>query len=143
MPRRPPRPEVLAVLDPLRAGLLELHRLLIDAERRAYEQTFGPVPHAGALLQLLIHDPWFAWLRPFTQLIVRIDESLEEKEPISLAAALPLLREAWALLDPNETGTEHQRRYFRHLQGEPPILMAHADLKRILVHHGAKPSSQS
>lgn len=138
--RAEPMPEVAALLNPLRTGLLELHRLLIDAERRAYERTFGPVPNSGALLQLLINDPWFSWLRPFTQLVVRIDESMEEAKPIDLAAARHFLAQAWALLDPSETGAEHQRRYFQHLQDEAPIMMAHGDLKRFLVHHGAKPA---
>ena len=139
-PRAQPLPEVAALLNPLRTGLLELHRLLIHAERRAYEQTFGPVPNSGMLLHLLIHDPWFSWLRPFTQLVVRIDELMEETKPIDLATARPLLAEAWALLDPSETGAEHQRRYYQHLQEEAPIMMAHGDLKRYLVHHGAKPA---
>ena len=34
----------------------------------------GRIPSAGALLQLVIGDPWFAWLQRLSGLIVRIDE---------------------------------------------------------------------
>ncbi|HMP02521.1 MAG TPA: hypothetical protein PKD86_11215 [Gemmatales bacterium] len=137
--RARPLPEVAALLDPLRSELLELHRLLIEAERQDYERAFGPVAGPGALLQLLIDDPWFSWLRPFAQLIVRIDESLEVPEPISVAEARSFLAEAWALLAPAEQGLEHQRRYYQHLQDQTPIVMAHGNLKRFLVAQGMKP----
>lgn len=61
-------------IDTLYTRLLEHHKLLLDATRDAYEREHGPVPHAGAFLQLVIHDEAFAWLRPFTGLLVDIDD---------------------------------------------------------------------
>lgn len=61
-------------IDPLYARLLEHHKLLLDASRAEYEREHGPVPHAGAFLQLLINDKAFAWLQPFTGLLVDIDD---------------------------------------------------------------------
>ncbi len=58
-------------LQRLRRGLLRLHKVLLDGERERYEQVFGRVASSGALLQLVIHDEQFAWLRSISELIVR------------------------------------------------------------------------
>ncbi|HEX7681478.1 MAG TPA: hypothetical protein VF713_25355, partial [Thermoanaerobaculia bacterium] len=53
--------------------LLPLHRALIDAAKEDYALAVAPVKPAQ-LLQLLTDDPFFAWLKPVTSLIVDIDE---------------------------------------------------------------------
>src|SRR6476646_11734757 len=60
----------------LRKSLLHLHKTLLDWERAAYERLHGRTS-PGSLLTALMNDPQFAWLRPLSELIVRIDESLE------------------------------------------------------------------
>jgi hypothetical protein len=60
-------------LAALRLPLLDLHKRLLDAERRMYELAHGRVS-AGELLNLALQDPQFAWLHPISELIVRIDE---------------------------------------------------------------------
>jgi hypothetical protein len=65
------------LLEQLRQHLLSLHLALLDAERSAYERQHGKINSNGQFLQLLIHDPHFAWLQPLTQWIVQIDEALE------------------------------------------------------------------
>ena len=76
-------------LQPLRNTLLALHKSLVDSERVSYEQTIGPIKSPNQFLQLLTTDPWFAWLQPFSQLIVAMDVALEEKEPWN-KSVLPL-----------------------------------------------------
>ena len=49
-------------LNELRTRLLALHKTLLDDAKAAYEMDRGRIGSAGALLQLVIHDPWFAWL---------------------------------------------------------------------------------
>lgn len=61
-------------INNLYARLLEHHKLLLEATRAEYEREHGPVPHPGALLQLVINDAAFAWLQPFTGLLVDIDD---------------------------------------------------------------------
>src|SRR5437762_188097 len=76
-------------LEAVRRPLLRLHKALLDAERMAYEKEHGRIQGGGALLQLVIADPWFAWLRPMSGLIVMIDEYLEDaKRPPAEAVAL-------------------------------------------------------
>lgn len=62
---------------------MRLHKTLLDAERLSYEIEHGPIKSNGEYLQLLIHNPRFTWLQPFTSLIVNIDETEESKEPVS------------------------------------------------------------
>src|ERR671931_978138 len=58
----------------VRTVLLDLHRALVEEERREHEKTLGRLS-GGEFLQALISDPAFAWLAPLTTLIVRLDEA--------------------------------------------------------------------
>jgi hypothetical protein len=62
-------------LKDLRHGLLRLHKALLDSEQVTYERINGRVASSGQLLQLVMTDPWFAWLRPLSHLVVRIRAS--------------------------------------------------------------------
>src|SRR5687767_7029024 len=80
---------------PTRTALLDLHRALVEGERRDYEKAHGRVS-GGDFLQALIRDPAFAWLTPLTRLIARLDE-LEDAEgegtqPESAATVLAAIR---------------------------------------------------
>jgi hypothetical protein len=118
-------PEVaFQTLRDLRRSLLHLHKVLLDSERVAYERARGVVS-IGELLQLVINHEQFAWLHTISELIVRIDEMLDPKEPSTAEDATALLSYARELLTPAEAGTEFQRRYYAALQSEPNALIAH------------------
>ena len=68
-------------LRDLRARLLHLHKVLLDDTKAAYEMDRGRVGSSGNLLQLVINDPWFAWLHSLSELVVRIDETVEQGSP--------------------------------------------------------------
>ena len=70
----------------LHSALLKLHKALIDSERVVYEKEVGPIKSPNHFFQLLTSEPWFAWLRPISQLIVAIDETLDDKEPLTNAS---------------------------------------------------------
>src|SRR4051794_1160625 len=95
----------------IRDALLHLHKTLVDAERRSYEQTIGAIRSPNHFLQLLTNDPWFAWLHPLSQLIVAMDETLEEEEPLTAARVEALLNQARVLLAPSETGQGYSKHY--------------------------------
>ena len=59
----------------VRRGLLRLHKALVDSERAAFEVGSGALSN-GQFLQLLLQDPYFTWLRPYSALIAEIDEAL-------------------------------------------------------------------
>ena len=63
-------------LTEVRSRLLDLHKAVIDAERLVYEKRHGRQA-AGAFLEVLVNDPAFAWLRPWTALVVRMDDALD------------------------------------------------------------------
>lgn len=127
-PTNHPLPEPLRrQLDDAHRGLLRVHKALIDHERARYEQAHGPIGGAGAFLQVLIHDPHFAWLRPIPELVVRIDEFTSSREPPDLSAGEALLTQARQLLVPDEAGDDFARRYHRALQESPEVAAIHGE----------------
>ncbi|HJR77553.1 MAG TPA: hypothetical protein VJ805_11285 [Nitrospiraceae bacterium] len=116
----------------LRQGLLRLHKALIVAEQLTYERIYGRIESTGQLLQLVMKDPWFAWLHPLSNLVVRIDQMLEGEVPAGLAEAYKLLGEVQALLRPSEQGDGFERSYYEALQRMPDVVLAHAQVKQVL-----------
>jgi catechol 2,3-dioxygenase len=121
-----------ARLAELRTRLLDLHKALLDDAKVAYEMDRGRIPSAGALLQLVIGDPWFAWLQRLSGLIVRIDEMTVPEAKATDADARALFEQADRLLIPSETGADFARRYLEALQRQPAVVLAHGDVKRVL-----------
>ncbi|AMW27370.1 MAG: hypothetical protein P5702_17195 [Limnospira sp. PMC 1291.21] len=119
-------------LRQLRTGLLNLHKNLLESERITYEKCYGRIPSKGEFFRLVIGDDWFSWLRPFSQFIVKIDETLEEKEPVTLDQVNELLEEAKFLLRVDEQGTEREKRYYQAIQRDPNIALIHAEVSNIL-----------
>lgn len=122
-------------LERTRRGLLRLHAALLEEERIRYEREHGRVEGSGTLLLLVIHDPWFAWLRPVSELIVHIDELLDGDEPITPSLTETLLNRTRDLVQPDEAGTEFQQRYHRLLQS-PAVALAHAEARSLLSEPG-------
>jgi hypothetical protein len=117
----------------LRNGLLTLHKALIDSERTGFEKAMGNIQSPTHFLQLLTHDPWFAWLHPLSRLIVSADEALDETELLTLVAVDALMRRASRLLIPTEHGDGFSGHYFACLQRDPDVVLAHAEVIRLLA----------
>lgn len=118
-------------LSQLRTKLLRLHKLLMEAEKDAYEQIYGPVTR-GQLLQLLISHEQFAWLRRISERIAQIDEVLHANEPVPAEAITTLLSEVRTLLTPNQLGNDFAVKYDAAFQRDPDIVLAHADVVALL-----------
>ncbi len=119
-------------LGQLRTNLLNLHKVLLEDARVAYELDRGRVGTSATFLQLVINDPWFAWLHSLSELIVRIDELLRKDAPTSEADATVLLGEVERLLIASESGDGFHKRYYEALQRQPAVVLAHADVRRTL-----------
>ncbi|HEX3721114.1 MAG TPA: hypothetical protein VH595_24450 [Verrucomicrobiae bacterium] len=120
-------------LKQIRDALLALHKALIDAERVSYEQAIGRIKSPNHFLELLMHDPWFAWLQPMSQLIVAMDEALEEKDaPLSDSAVEGMANQTRLLLRVSEEGEGASKQYFDALQGDPGVVLAHAEVAKLL-----------
>ena len=128
-------PEQEAIRKPLlelHSALVKLHKALLDSEKLEYEKNVGPIQSPNHFFQLLTNDPYFAWLRPISQLIVAIDETLDEKEPLTHDSVDSLMRQSVFLLVPAQSTGEFAERYVEALQRDPRVILAHAQVaKRI------------
>lgn len=124
------------LLGELRRGLLQLHKTLLDWERGTYERMHGRTT-AGELLNLVMTDPQFAWLRPVSELIVRIDEALAAEIPADVDA-VPIIAQARTLVVPDEAGTPYAQRYHAALQDSPDAVFAHRAVTVVLKDTGPK-----
>jgi len=128
-----PAPESeLAKLRALRHALLALHKSLLDDQQQRYEREHGRVESGGKLLNLLVSDPAFAWLRVLSALIVQIDERLDAKEPMTSRDVALLRDEVRVAISPSELGDEFQRNYARALQDSPQAVMLQGKVSQLL-----------
>jgi catechol 2,3-dioxygenase len=119
-------------LNDLRTRLLDLHKALLEDAKGQYEMDRGRVNGSGALLQLVINDPWFAWLHQISETIVRIDGMTTPDSTSTEADARALIEHLDKLLVPSETGDPFARRYFEAIQRQPAVVLAHGGVKRVL-----------
>ena len=119
-------------LREVRLRLLDLHKVLLEDSRAAYELDRGRIPTNAALLQLVINDPWFAWLRPLSEIVVRIDVMLLPESEGTESDAATLLEQVERLLAPADAVDPFAQRYSEALQRQPAVIMAHADVRRAL-----------
>ena len=117
-------------LRDLSARLTRLHALLLERERRAYETHHGSVG-SHELLRLLLHDDRFAWLRALSTMLAQIDAAVDADDPLTPGDAQRALRETYRLLKSGDAGT-FQEKYRDALQDSPDVVMAHADVSRVL-----------
>jgi hypothetical protein len=117
----------MASLSEVRSRLLELHKALVEAERRDYERLHGR--HSDTdFLEVLIKDPNLSWLGALTALIVRLDEALEDGEA---------LEEGWneqvrRLLALTAASGEFNPKYRQLAQQIPEVLVAHGAVMQAL-----------
>jgi len=116
----------------IRGALLHLHKTLLERERDEYERGHGKIGNSYEYLNLVMHNPSFAWLRNLSELIVQIDEALDGRETASETTANALMQQARLLLTPNEAGPEFQRKYYASVQESPEVVLAHAEFARLL-----------
>lgn len=121
------------VLTGLRNGLLKVHKTLLDSEHARYDHDIQRIKSNGQLLNLVLHDPFFAWLHELSELIVLIDETLDAEEPPTAVEAARLLAQARTLLTPAEAGSGFRGQYFEALQRDPDVVIAHGSAMRALA----------
>ena len=118
----------------VRRGLLGLHKALIIAEQLTYERINGRVGSTGQLLQLVLNDPWFTWLHPLSQLVIRVDELLDDDDAeLTIVEVEHFLADVRTLIRPSEEGDGFERSYYEALQREPDVIFAHVEVKKLLT----------
>jgi hypothetical protein len=125
-PDSPERAALRQALRELSKAILPLHRALIDAAKDDYAFAVAPVKPAQ-LLQLLTDDPFFAWLKPVTALIVDIDEmartDFETEDVTAIADRADQLFGA-------KSDDAFARQYVLMLQRDVNIAIGHAALRK-------------
>jgi hypothetical protein len=119
-------------LPSLRNQLLNLHKLLMNAERTAFEQEGNVIRSPLHFLQLLTEHERFAWLRQLSQLVVMMDEAMEEEPPITTAQADALVQEARHLLTNTDQPNAFAIRYAAICQTNTALAAAHSELSQAL-----------
>lgn len=123
------RAALRAALRDISRVLIPLHRALIDAAREDYAFAFGAVKPTQ-LVHLLNDDPFFAWLKPVTTLIVDIDDmarrDFEPADAESIGGRLDVLFGASA-------NGEFSRHYVPILQRSVDVAAHHAALRKALA----------
>ena len=118
-------------LRALRDRLLVLHKALLDSDRAAYERAYGPVGSSGEWLQLVLGHEHFAWLRPFSGLIVRIDEWLAaDDRPADEPSGL--VKEVDRLTVISASTEERALRYRKAIDRSPDAAIAHASVRELI-----------
>jgi hypothetical protein len=126
------------LLTDLRRALLPLHKTLLEWERKIYEREHGRKMGAGELLQIIMIAPQFAWLRPISEVIVRIDQALDEEAPDTPVDVDAIIIQARRLVAPDQTEKPYAQRYLTALQEVPDVVVAHGKVTAILKENPAK-----
>jgi len=123
--------EPIADLRDVQPALITLHKALLDAERRQVEDVQGRL--SGPEFLQLISDPVrYGWLKPFSYLILAVDDALEPKGDELPPAPEDVLADARELLAPPRDDTAFGRRYVALMQRDPDLVMAHAPVVKLL-----------
>jgi hypothetical protein len=117
--------ELIQHLRGVRRALLRLHKILVDAERLRIERQAGPIS-STRFLQALIDDEELEWLRPFSTLIVEIDEFVSSDELASVARVREYLHRVRYLVEP--PSHDAAARYLQLRTHDPDVLLAHVEL---------------
>jgi len=128
-------------LDKLRHALLELHRTLLDAQRIRYERKYGRVESRGELLDIVLWNDSFEWLRVLSALIARLDELAEadklDEENQDLSAEIRGVIDKLRTLVRFEGNSGFTDPYREIIEAVPDALVAHVQLSRLLSDFGA------
>lgn len=128
-PDSPERASQRAALREVSKLLLPLHRALIEAAKDDYAFAVAPVK-PSQLLQLLTDDPFFAWLKPVTSLIVDIDEmSRTDFEAADVAAIADRVDRLFG----SKAEDAFSAQYVPMLQRSVDVAIGHAALRKAIT----------
>lgn len=121
-PDSPERAAMRAALREISKALIPLHRQLIETARLDFSASYGVVKPTE-MVQLLTDDPFFAWLKPLTSIIVDIDEMVRRDfEPGDALAIADRVEKVFS-----------QEQYKDALQRDVDVATGHAATRRALT----------
>lgn len=120
----------MATIQELAVELRAFHKALLQPARARYEDQHGPVPGTLQLLQLLVQDPSFAWLRRLSELMADLDEMIDAGAPTDEEQGA-VRRELEQLLSP--AGGELWTIVTTALQDHAEVATAYAGVRQLLL----------
>ena len=121
-PDSPERAELRDALRELSRTLIPVHRRLIESAKSDYAFAYGANARPSELVELLQNDPFFAWLKPLTAVIVDIDEMA--RTDFEVADVTAIVDRIEKLLGETE--------YIEMLQRDIDVATGHAALRRVM-----------
>jgi len=121
-PDSPERAELRNALRELSRTLIPVHRRLIESAKSDYAFAYGANARPSELVELLQNDPFFAWLKPLTAVIVDIDEMARTDFEVADVAAI--VDRIEKLLG--------ETKYIEMLQRDIDVATGHAALRRVM-----------
>lgn len=110
--------------------LIPLHRAVIEAAKDDYAFAFGPIGQPTHLLRLLGDDPFFAWLKPITALIVDIDDmSRRDFDSAEVGSVVERIDSMFG----SAAGPEFAKQYVPILQRSVDVAAGHAALRNAVA----------
>jgi len=120
----------MSAIEDLAVELRVLHKALLQPARARYEQLHGPVPGTLQLLQLLVQDPSFAWLRRLSEVMADLDEMIDTGAPTEDEQGA-VRRELEQLLSP--AGGDLWATITAALQDHADVATAYARVRQLLL----------
>jgi hypothetical protein len=117
--------ETRGKLKDLSKTLLRLHKILLDAAKLEYEAKNGAIAGVNQYLQLVLDDPYFAWLRKFSSLIALIDEAVSIRRAASETEARALLVETKIVLNFEDEDETFNEKFQAALQKNPGAVIGY------------------
>lgn len=112
--------------------------MLLATEQKTYQHIHGRIVSTELLLELMVKDPWFTWLHPLSDLLVRIDYLLDDEAfDITDENVEHLFDEVPLLLRPSIEGDGFSRSYYEALQRAPDVRIAHFQVTCVLLTEAA------
>ena len=86
----------------------------------------------------MLNDPWFTWLTPLSDLLLRIDQLLNDDAfDITPENVAHLVAEVYALTRRLIEGDGFERAYYEALNRAPEVVLAHFQVTRVLLAEAA------
>ncbi len=128
-PDDPVRARRRAALRETSKALLPLHQALITAAKADFAEATSLDATPTQMVQLLMQDPFFAWLKPVTALIVDIDEMARvDFEPADVAGIADRVERLFGAT----AESAFAEKYVPILQRDVNVAVAHASLRQAL-----------